>query len=89
MLDRIRKFHKAYQQWTESSKQRSEEAWKKYREKYGPKCPRCDSPNLNKVKPSLWRKFMDSQYQTLTFGIRKPSKTLNICRDCGFDWEDR
>lgn len=53
------------------------------------KCPKCDSTNLNKVKPSLWTKFWDLQWQAWTFGIRKPSKTLNVCRDCGFSWEDR
>lgn len=53
------------------------------------KCPRCDSTNLNKVKPSLWRKWQDASLQLWTLGIRKPSKTLNVCKDCGFSWEDR
>lgn len=49
------------------------------------KCPRCDSTNLNYVEPSFWQKAKSA-------GIApwgKPAKTLNVCRDCGFSWEDR
>lgn len=53
------------------------------------KCPRCDSRNIKKVKPGLWRRFSDLNFEVLTLGIRKPSKTLNVCRDCGFSWENR
>lgn len=52
------------------------------------KCPKCDSENLNKVKPGLWSKYMAAS-TILWFGAGKQPKTLNVCRDCGFSWEDR
>lgn len=56
------------------------------------KCPKCDSTNLNKVKPSLWRKWQEASTKVVFFPfslMRKEAKTLNVCRDCGFSWEDR
>jgi len=58
----------------------------------GKKCPRCDSKKLKMVKPSLMKRaFPGSAF--LLFGpiglLAKQPKTLNVCRDCGFSWEDR
>lgn len=44
------------------------------------KCPRCDSKNINKVKPSARSMLMRP--------IWLQPKTLFVCRDCGFDWKD-
>ncbi len=52
------------------------------------KCPRCDSKNLKKVKPGFWSKYMAAS-TIVWFGAGKRPKTLNVCRDCGFSWEDR
>ena len=51
------------------------------------KCPKCDSKKIKKVKPGLWSKYMAAS--TMLFGAGKQPKTLNVCRDCGFSWEDR
>lgn len=48
-------------------------------------CPKCDSTNLNYVKPTFWQKA--KSVGVAPWG--KPVKTLNVCRDCGFSWEDR
>lgn len=59
---------------------------------FGKKCPKCGSYNLSKVKPSLWKKWQDASIKVVFFPFslfRKGAKTLNVCRDCGFDWEDR
>lgn len=50
----------------------------------GKKCPKCDSKNLNVVKPG----FTAKSAQLWTMGLRK-AVNLNVCRDCGFSWEDR
>lgn len=49
------------------------------------KCLACDSENINELKPSKYRQMQD-QFN-LTF--RKATKTLNVCKDCKFSWEDR
>ena len=57
-----------------------------------PKCPKCDSKNLNKVKPSFLSKAASGS-AVMLFPVlalfKKPPKPLNVCRDCGFSWEDR
>jgi ribosomal protein L40E len=60
-----------------------------FREK---KCPKCDSKNLNKVKPSLSKRAKRGSMFLLVGPLAlmmKEPKTLNVCRDCGFSWEDR
>jgi len=52
---------------------------------FGKKCPKCDSRKIKQVKPTIWRKFMAAS--VAPWG--HPPKTLNVCRDCGFSWEDR
>lgn len=52
---------------------------------FGTKCLRCGKKEINKLKPSLWRKAEAAML--LNMG-GKP-KTLNVCKDCGFSWEDR
>jgi len=56
------------------------------------KCPRCDKKNINKVKPSLFEKAKRGSAFMLAgpfaLGMKEP-KTLNVCKDCGFSWEDR
>jgi hypothetical protein len=59
---------------------------------WGKKCPKCDGQNLNKVKPSLMKKATRGSafllFGPLALAMKDP-KTLNVCRDCGFSWEDR
>jgi len=56
----------------------------------GKKCPRCDSKKLKMVKPGFFRRnFIDPGLPAWTLGMMKPAKNLNVCRDCGFSWEDR
>lgn len=52
---------------------------------FGTKCPKCDSKDVKKVKPSLWRKAEAA----LLLNLGGKPKTLNVCRSCGFSWEDR
>ena len=50
------------------------------------KCPKCDGENLNAVKAEKsLRRLLFPSIQELWF----PKKPLNVCRDCGFSWEDR
>ena len=50
------------------------------------KCPKCDSKNIKVVKPGgLLRLLGFTYFQDL---FSRP-KRLNVCRDCGFSWEDR
>lgn len=51
-------------------------------------CPRCGSKNLNVVKPDLLSKSRFAGIAMFT-GAGKEPKNLNVCRDCGFSWEDR
>jgi len=53
------------------------------------KCPKCDSTNLKIVKPGFWKSIAEANYQLWSLGIRKPTPPLNVCKDCGFSWEDR
>lgn len=49
------------------------------------KCPKCDSKNLKILKPSDTQKAMDAW----GWPFKQQRKNLNVCRDCGFSWEDR
>ena len=55
-------------------------------------CPRCDSTNLKMVKPGLMQKATKGSafllFGAFALGMKEP-KNLNVCRDCGFSWEDR
>lgn len=53
------------------------------------KCPRCDGRNINVVKPSLFKKWTEGSTHLFTLGLSRMSRNLNVCRDCGFSWEDR
>lgn len=55
---------------------------------FGTMCPKCDSKKIKKVKPGLWSKYMAASTM-LWAGAGKQPKTLNVCRGCGFSWEDR
>jgi predicted Zn-ribbon and HTH transcriptional regulator len=44
-------------------------------------CPKCDSKNIKEVKPDMWAKARAAYWNQ--------PKILNVCRDCGFSWEDR
>lgn len=51
------------------------------------KCPKCDSKNLNVVKKKNWMtSALRGQYFHELFNR---SRDLNVCRDCGFSWEER
>jgi hypothetical protein len=52
------------------------------------KCPKCNGGNINKVKPGFWSKYMAASLM-LFAGAGKQPKALNVCRDCGFSWEER
>lgn len=58
------------------------------------KCLKCNSKNINVVKESFGADFKRSltnvamPIRFLTGAGKKP-KNLNVCRDCGFSWEDR
>jgi len=51
-------------------------------------CPKCDSMNLKVVKAGRWNHLMQQNVAMWVPGA-KISKPLNVCRDCGFSWEDR
>ncbi len=57
------------------------------------KCPRCNSTNLNVVKPSSNSKALPGSmfllFGPLGLAGAKIPKNLNVCRECGFSWEDR
>jgi predicted Zn-ribbon and HTH transcriptional regulator len=59
---------------------------------FGKKCPKCDSHNIKVVKPGLMRRAQKGS-AFLVFGplalLMKDPKNLNVCRKCGFSWEDR
>lgn len=55
-------------------------------------CPKCDSFNLKEVKPTSSEKALPLSLAFLIgpLGLLYPrAKTLNVCRDCGFSWEQR
>lgn len=54
----------------------------------GKQCPKCDSKNLKVVKAG-WFKHLMQQNVAIWVPGAKISKPLNVCRDCGFSWEDR
>lgn len=56
---------------------------------FGKQCPKCDSKNIKILKPGFMTQWTDANLHLFTLGIRKPTKPLNVCRDCGFSWEDR
>lgn len=50
------------------------------------KCPRCDSKEIKVVKRAITiGNLLFPRIQDLWF----PKKPLNVCRNCGFSWEDR
>lgn len=50
-------------------------------------CPKCDSKNINVVKAKSWlTSALRGRYFHELFNR---SKDLNVCRDCGFSWENR
>lgn len=55
-------------------------------------CPKCDSREIKQVKPGSMQKALPGSLFFL-FGpiglLAKQSKILNVCRGCGFSWEDR
>lgn len=59
---------------------------------FGPKCPKCGSKNIGKIKASFGtqlRRFLwVAMILPLALFIR-PKKPLLVCRDCGFSWEKR
>lgn len=55
------------------------------------KCPKCDSTNINIVKKGAFEQLGRMGF-IIMFPILilfRPKKPLNVCRDCGFSWEDR
>jgi len=59
---------------------------------FGPKCPKCGSRNIGKVKEP-WYKTVSRLALHVVFFITilfvKGSKPLMVCKDCGFSWEKR
>lgn len=59
---------------------------------FGPKCPRCGSRNIGKVKESIFKKLARLPLYLLffiTILFVRGKKPLMVCRDCGFSWEAR
>ncbi len=50
-------------------------------------CPKCDSQNIKTLKAGFWARNNQKLDAFWTGG--GVSKPLNVCRDCGFSWEDR
>ncbi|MCX6727018.1 MAG: hypothetical protein NTY75_04425 [Candidatus Shapirobacteria bacterium] len=55
---------------------------------FGKKCPKCDSRNVKTVKAGFMKHLMQQNVAIWVPGA-KISKPLNVCRNCGFSWEDR
>lgn len=56
------------------------------------RCPKCDSNEIKEVKPTSSQKALPGSLALLIgpVGLLAPrAKTLNVCRSCGFSWEDR
>lgn len=95
MIKNIKKLIEWYrrnQAWsTEFSNKHREKAQMlraEHYQKHGKPCPRCDKKNINVVAPSLWKKGSRQLVLGPLAMINQP-KTLYVCRDCGFSWEDR
>lgn len=61
---------------------------------FGKKCLKCDSKNVKTQKESFLADFKRSLFNVMLpirffTGHGKKPKPLNVCRDCGFSWEDR
>jgi len=56
---------------------------------FGKKCPKCNSRKIKVLKPSLYKKWTEASIHAFTLGLGKLTPNLNVCRDCGFSWEDR
>ncbi len=52
------------------------------------KCPRCEKQNINIVKPDTFKEGLRQIALGPLALINRP-KPLNVCKDCGFSWEDR
>jgi hypothetical protein len=66
--------------------------WKAFKGwlKLGESCPKCDSKNIKTVKPNFLKKYwIEPSMNLFTLGLRKPTRDLHVCRDCGFSWEAR
>lgn len=60
----------------------------------GKKCLKCDSKNIKVEKEKLLDDMKRSALNVVLpvrflTGAGKKPKPLNVCRDCGFSWEDR
>lgn len=61
---------------------------------FGKKCIKCGGKQVNVVKEKFLADLKRSLFNVM-FPIRfftghaKKSKNLNVCKDCGFSWEDR
>lgn len=61
---------------------------------FGKKCLKCGSTKINTLKESFMNDLQRSMLN-VAFPIRfflpagKKPKSLNVCKDCGFSWEDR
>ena len=58
------------------------------------KCPKCDSKEIKTMKESLLNDTKRSALNVVLpirflTGAGKKPKPLNVCKSCGFSWEDR
>ena len=55
-------------------------------------CPACGGKNINSVKPSMMKQAQKGS-AFLLLGplalLMKSPKTLYVCQDCKFSWEER
>lgn len=80
----MKEFNEMQDSWKEVKS-----SMKKIPTPFGKKCPKCDSKNLKVLKPGFIKKWGETSTRAFTLGISKVTPNLNVCRDCGFSWEDR
>lgn len=61
---------------------------------FSKKCPKCDSQEIKAVKESFAADFRRNLFNLMMpirfiTGHAKKPKNLNVCKSCGFSWEDR
>ncbi len=92
MIKKLIEWNRRYQAWsaefTEKQKVKAQRLHAEHYQKYGKPCPRCDKKNINVIAPSLWKKGSRQLVLGALAMVNQP-KTLYVCRDCGFSWEER
>lgn len=92
MIKKMIEWHRRYQAWstefTEKQKEKVQRLQREQYHKHGKPCPRCNKKNINVIAPSLWKKG-SRQLALGPLALINQPKTLYVCQDCGFSWEER